>query len=82
MVGIGIVGLTLYLIFTFSTFNKFNRAASISKNNMGGIAILSMYIMGCEEAAGLTGGSVYYIYSLVILMFCNRKCEEKDNKLN
>ncbi len=71
MINIGIIGLILYLIYTiYSYFSFFDKCL---KNNklICCAAILVFYIIGYAEASILTGGTIYYVTLLLIMMLAN-----------
>ena len=71
LVNTGIVGLTFYLVFTITSFNSLSRSCKENSRFMSMIAVLALFIMGCAEAAVLTGGTIYYVYIFVILILSN-----------
>lgn len=71
LVNTGIVGLVLYLVFTIMSFNSLNRDCNSHGEFISMVAILALFIMGCAEAAVLTGGTIYYVYIFVILILSN-----------
>ena len=59
---IGIVGFVIYMFYYAKRLFQYNKRSS--KDNMALLAILSLFIHGCNEAVMFTGGSIFYIYVL------------------
>lgn len=71
MINIGIIGFIIYFVFTVVSFNRFYDKCKSRDQVLCGIAILAFFLMSCAEAAVLTGGSMYYVHTFVILVLAN-----------
>lgn len=81
LVNVGILAFLVYLFFIFISFNKFYENCKTRQQGLCSNAILSIFVIGFAESAVLTGGTMYYIHLLSIMIIANKKLGKKDTKV-
>ena len=78
LVNLGIIGFVLYIFQTNRAYNALYKECNSIGQQLSAIAIALLFVMGCAEAAVLTGGTMYFIYMLTFVVLANSSDDESD----
>ena len=79
MINIGIIGLLLYLCYTIYSYLAFYKKCLKNNKLICCATILVFFIIGYAEASILSGGTIYYVTLLVIMVLANYSKQQSEN---
>ena len=75
LINTGVIGLILYVIHAFINLNEIYKKYCLNVAAIGFVIIMGFFVNAWAEAAGLVGGTIYYINLLTVCVLTNKESE-------